>query len=293
MGGDEMADSGSPLRNSLWNLLYHSVASTDHSRTAWASILRGTCRAFFKEAIDDLPASDNEASRRGVKRRFFELSDHRVYDLFEFLLTDDRSALKEVDRKLVRRGVNRILEEEGAPVRFLRDRFVPLPDDLGLDAVASAEEALTLFDLAAASRHMESAVAFLSRRPEPAGRDAVREAILAVAAVVNSLRDRPGDAEGGEAEGGGARPARRIAIGAIEPISRLLGIDPALSEAVDAALRRMRSLSGLPAEDGSPGPAPARVDPAEASFMVVFAASVVRLLLSRARPDALPAGSWR
>ena len=40
---------GTPLRNSLWNLLYRIVSLNDHSRTAWGAILRGACRAFFKE----------------------------------------------------------------------------------------------------------------------------------------------------------------------------------------------------------------------------------------------------
>ena len=51
--GDAMRDhvgaaAGTPLRNSLWNLLYRVVSSTDHSRTAWGAILRGACLAFGK-----------------------------------------------------------------------------------------------------------------------------------------------------------------------------------------------------------------------------------------------------
>ncbi|MGB3401046.1 MAG: hypothetical protein WBA34_12855, partial [Candidatus Deferrimicrobiaceae bacterium] len=181
---DDDGGGGSPLRNSLWNLLYRIVSSNDHSRTAWGAILRGSCLAFFKEPIDDLPSSDNDASRRSLKEIFFRIPDYRVYDLYEFLLADDRAEVKEADRKLIRRGLNRVLEEESAPVRLLRDRFVPLPDELGLDAVLTAEKKLTLFDLDAAGHHLQSAVDFLSRRPDPAGQEAAREAVIAVAAVV-------------------------------------------------------------------------------------------------------------
>lgn len=260
---------GSPLRNSLWNLLYRAVSSTDLSRTAWTSILRGSCLSFFKEPIDDLPEGGNEAARRELKRLFFELPDHRVYDLYEFLLTDDRAGLKEVDRKLIRRRMNAVLDDEKAPVRLLRDRFVPLPDELGLDAVASAQDTLTLFDLAASARHLEAAVAFLSRRPEPAGKDAVREAALAVASVVHHLRGR---------KGAGQEDSPGVALGTVAPAGESLGIPAELESGIEALLGRCHAVSGLPGGD-DPGGA---VDPPEASFLVVFCASLIRYLLSAA-----------
>ncbi len=247
-----------PLRTSLWNLLYRVVSANDRSGTAWTAILRGACLAFFKETIDDLPAADNEASMRELKRLFFDLPGHRVYDLFEFLLTDDRAGIKELDRKLFRRGLNPVLEEEGAPVRLLRDRFVPLPDEVSLDAFAGAEESLSLFDLAAAKRHLESALSFLSHRPDPACRDAVREAVIAVAAVVHSL---PGAGSAGDAP-----PSAGIALGSLGPVRERLGISIGLADGIEAILARCHASSGLPgaAPDAEPP------DPSEATFLVVF-----------------------
>jgi len=260
-----MADSASPaspaLNNSLWNLLYRIVSATDHSRTVWIAVLRGACLSFFKEPIDDLPAADNDASRASFRERFFALPASRIYDLFEFLLGDDRAGLKEVDRKLIRRSMNEILEREGAPVRLLRDRFVPLPDSLGFDAAATAEENLTLFDLAAGGRHLSSALAFLSRRPDAATRDAVREALLAVAAVVRSL-------SGGTGE---------VAIGTVAPLAGALEIPPDHLAGMEATLRRCHALSGLP---GASSPETTASLP-EATFLVVYCSSVVNYLLSR------------
>jgi hypothetical protein len=251
----------SSLRNSLWNLLYRVVSATDHSRTVWTAVLRGACLAFFKEPIDDLPAADNEASRLSFRERFFALPDHRIFDLFEFLLGNDSAGIKEVDRKLIRRSLNEVLEQEGAPVRLLRDRFVPLPDSLGFDAVATAEEKLNLFDLAAGSRHLATALAFLSRRPEAAAQEAVREALLAVAAVVHTI----GGGEG------------KIALGTVAPVSKSLEIPPGLLAGMEATLRRCHALSGLP---GAP-PDGGSVDLPEAAFLVVSCSSVINYLLSR------------
>ncbi len=253
--------AGTPLRISLWNLLYRVVNSNDHSRTAWSAVLRGASLSFFKKTLDDLPLDDNEASRRALKEAFFSLPDHGVCDLFEFLLADERAGLKEVDRKLVRRRMNRVLEEEGAPVRLLRDRFVPLPDELGLDAVSSAGETISLFDMAAASRHLQSAVSYLSRRPEPATQEAVREAVLAVAAVVRSLDPEPGG----------------IAVGTIASLADRLGVPEKLREGIEATLAHCRAGSGLPGSERETGPA----DLPEAAFLVVFCSSLVHFLLAR------------
>jgi hypothetical protein len=255
-----MQESISPLRSSLWNLVYRIVSSTDHSRTVWTAVLRGSCLAFFRQPIDGLPVSDNEASRLNFRERFFALPDDRVYDLFEFLLGDDRAGLKEVDRKLIRRSLNEILEQEGASVRLLRDRFVPLPDSLGFDAVARSEENLTLFDLASGSRHLASAIAFLSRRPEAGAQEAVREALLAVAAVVRSLG-------GGEGE---------IALGTVSPVARSLRIPEDLLRGMEATLGRCHALSGLPSAPSGGG----AVSLPEAVYLVVFCSSVINYLLS-------------
>ncbi|MBP2686556.1 MAG: hypothetical protein H6Q81_1461 [Deltaproteobacteria bacterium] len=262
--------SGTPLRNSLWNLLFRVVSSTDFSRIAWTTVLRGACLAFLKEPIDELPLSDNDASRLAVKERFFALPDHRIYDLFEFLLTDDHAGLKEVDRKLIRRGLNELLEREGAAVRLYHDRFRPYQDFLGFDELAQAEEAVRLFDLPAARRHLETAVAYLSRRPEPESRGAIREAVLAVTAVAREVAAR-------EAREGGEAPP--LVVGSVAHAARAAGIPAELLAGIEALLRRAHALSGLPiaGEESTAGVEP--VDPGEAHILVVFASSLIVYLL--------------
>lgn len=254
------SSSGSALCNSLWNLLFRVVSSMDHSRTAWTAILRGSCLAFFSEPIDCLPA-DNDSARASFRERFFSLPDYRVYDLYEFLLSDDHAGLKEMDRKLIRRSLNELLDREGAPVRLLRDKFIPLPDSVGFDAVATAEEKISLFDLHAASRHLSSAVAFLSRRPEAAGQEAVREALLAVACVVHDLRGGTG----------------KIALGTVEPVAGLMKIDPNVLAGMEATLRRCHDVSGLPGASSLEAEA---VPVHEAAYLVVFCSSTINYLLA-------------
>ena len=275
MGNETVSTSGTPLGNSLWNLLFRVLSSTDFSKIAWTAVLRGACLAFFREPIDELPLADNDASRLALKERFFALPEHRVYDLFEFLLSDDRAGLKEVDRKLIRRGVNELLEREGAPVRLYRDRFRPFQGALEFDEMAAAEEAVLLFDLAAARRHLDAAYAYLSRRPEPEVRGALREAVLAVAAVALDVARR-------DAQETDAPP--RLAVGSVAHAAKAAGIPPDLLPGIEAILRRAHRLSGLPAgpEEGDAPREPEPVDPREARLLVAFASSLIPYLLNRA-----------
>lgn len=250
------------------------LSSTDFAKIAWTTVLRGAALAFFREPIDELPLTENDASRLALKERFFALPEHRVYDFFEFLLTDDRAGLKEVDRKLIRRGANELLEREGAAVRLYRDRFRPFQGALEFDEMAAAEEAVSLFDLAAARRHLDAAYAYLSRRPEPDVRGALREAVLAVAAVAMDVARR--DAQEGDAPPG-------LFVGSVAHAAKAAGIPPDLLPGIEALLRRAHGLSGLPAgPEEAEAPREAEpVDPREARLLVVFASSLVPYLLGK------------
>lgn len=267
----EHGNAGTALRNSLWNLLFRVVSSTDFSRIAWTTILRGACLSFLSEPIDELPLSDNDASRLALKARFLALPDHRVYDLFEFLLTDDHAGLKEMDRKLIRRGLNELLEREGAPVRLYRDRFRPYQDFLGFDEMAEAGETVRLFDMAAAQRHMSTAVAYLSRRPDPEYRGAVREAVLAVAAVAREISAK---------DAAGSGEPRPVIVGSAAHAAKAAGIPPELLGGIEALLRRAHEVSGLPIGGEASGVGAEELDPGEAHLLVVFASSLV-VYLSR------------
>ena len=266
MSDGEHDTSGSPLRNSLWNLLFRVLSSTDFARIAWTTVLRGACLSFFKEPIDELPLSDNDASRLALKDRFFDLPEHRVYDLFEFFLVDDHGGLKEMDRKLIRRGLNELLEREGSTVRLYHDRFRPYQDVLGFDEVAQAEETVRLFDMAAAQRHMETAVAYLSRRPEPESRGAIREAVLAVTAVAREVAAR--EVRKGEA-------GAPLVVGSVAHAAAAAGIPPELLPGIELLLRRAHVVSGLPIGGVDSPDREGPVDPREAHFLVVFASSLI------------------
>ncbi|MEW6719949.1 MAG: hypothetical protein AB1346_05830 [Thermodesulfobacteriota bacterium] len=270
--GDAGGPSGTPLRNSLWNLLFRVLSATDYARTAWSTVLRGAALSFFREPVDELPLSDNDASRLALKERFFALPEPAVYALFEFFLTSDEAGLKEVDRKLVRRALNELLEREDAEVRLYRDRFRPYQDALGFNETVEAEEAVRLFDLDAAKRHLDAAQVYLIGRPEPEPRPALREAVLAVAATAYEVARR------GTREGD---PSPVLRVGSVAHAARAAGIPGPLLPGIEALLRRAHALSGLPMEGEGRPEEPEPVDLREARLLVVFASSLIVLLLRK------------
>lgn len=268
MGDSGGGLSGTALRNSLWNLLFRVLSSTDFSKSVWSAMLQGAGLAFFKEPIDALPL-ENDAAREALKSRFFALSDDGVYDFFEFLLSNDHAGIKEMDRKLIRRGMNDLLEREGAGMRLYRDRFRPYADDLGFEEMAAAEDAVRLFDLAAARRHLDAAHAYLMRRPEADARGAVREAVLAVAAVALEVARRG-------APDGTAPPL--LVVGSVAHAAKAAGLPAELLPGIEAVLHRAHVLSGLPIGENTHGGVDA-VDLREARLLVVFASSLIVFLL--------------
>jgi hypothetical protein len=123
-----------------------------------------------------------------------------------------------------------------------------------------------LFDMAAAQRHMETAVAYLSRRPDPEFRGAIREAVLAVTAVA-----REGTARGAR-EG---REEAPLVVGSVAHAAAAAAIPAELLGGIETILRRAHALSGLPV-DGVESPAGEEpVDSREAHFLVVFASSLI------------------
>jgi hypothetical protein len=167
--------------------------------------------------------------------------------------------------------MNELLEREGAEVRLYRDRFRPYADALGFEAVAEAEEAVRLFDLDAARRHLAAAHAYLTLRAEPDSRGALREAVLAVAAVALEVARR------GAVEGD-APPL--LVVGSVAYAAKAAGIPPGLLPGIEALLHRAHALSGLPVAGEAPPP-PGTVDAREARLLVVFASSLIVFLLGR------------
>ena len=266
MGNGERDKSGSPLRNSLWNLLFRVLSSTDFARIAWTTVLGGACLSFFKEPIDELPLSDNDASRLALKDRFFDLPDHRVYDLFEFFLVDDHAGLKEMDRKLIRRGLNDLLEREGSTVRLYQDRFRPYQDCPRFRRGGAGRGD------GAAVRHGRGATPPGDRRGVP---------FTASRTFVPGRDPRGGPRGDGRGQGSGRPGGRKkageapLVVGSVAHAAAAAGMPAELLRGIDLLLRRAHALSGLPI-DGVESPAgEGPVDSREAHFLVVFASSLI------------------
>ena len=109
-------------------------------------------------------------------------------------------------------------------------------------------------------------MAYLSRRPDPESRGAIREAVLAVTAVAREVAAR--DAGKGEGEA-------PLVVGSVAHAAAAAGIPAELLDGIELLLRRAHALSGLPVDGVVPPAGEGPVDPREAHFLVVFASSLI------------------
>ena len=124
------------LRNSLWNVLdlliwqskdfitkqYGIVRIQDFSSRLWFN--------FFKLPIDSRPKYGDEILEI-IREHFFNGEWYDVYAILEYVLAAQK------DQSLIK-AINKILERELSGYRFINSAFVPVTDELELEAVEKA-----------------------------------------------------------------------------------------------------------------------------------------------------------
>jgi hypothetical protein len=176
------------LRNSLWSVLTLCFWNKFKNQGLYAehlvkgSNLDGLITAYwlhlFKEPVDAIPESYHSA-RDELRRRFFKLRWHEVYDFLEVTLgwgpTDHA--------KSFRNSCNTVLEREIAGYRLVNGQVTPITSD---DEIQSIEDAIA-GPFTGASKHLATALSLFSDRKTPDYRNSIKESISAVEAMARIL----------------------------------------------------------------------------------------------------------
>lgn len=175
------------LRNSLWNTFVNLYLSSgelllrEFEGSYERKILRSIWEEFFKFPQNDL--KDHFSSERGlVRERYFRLKWNEVYDLLEFLVEKGGK-----NGEVYTSAWNRVLEREGAGYRFVGGYITPITAEA---EIAAIEEAAGT-PYRNVNEHIRRAVALMSDRKRPDFRNAIKESISAVEALVRSLTGQP------------------------------------------------------------------------------------------------------
>jgi hypothetical protein len=118
---------------------------------------------------------------KDIRSYYFESDWYEVYDFLEYVLISERN------NKLIER-INHILERELSGYRFIESAFVPVTDEVEVDAV---QKALTEGPFSGVHAHLKKAMEHLSRRENPDYRNSIKESISAVESMAREVTGNP------------------------------------------------------------------------------------------------------
>lgn len=174
------------LRNSLWNVLdvfiwsrerflwvqYGNADIEDFSKSLWFH--------YFKKPIDTRPDSTYDILE-AIRRYYFKCNWYEVYEFIEFVLL-------EMKNKRLNSAINIMLERELSGYRFIETAFVPVTDEIEVEAV---QKALTEGPFSGVRAHLQQALQHLARHDTPDYRNSIKESISAVESMAREVTGNP------------------------------------------------------------------------------------------------------
>ncbi len=179
------------LKNSLWNFIYKTVFGIEARH--FVKSIKFICEHYYKEQIDKLP-NNNYDYITWLKDKFYSATAkwYEIYNLFEFMVDYWNQLHPFVSRKDFIEGINFILERENSGYRFVSGELVPITNESEIKSISDSIELAKQNRLFGAATHFESALEFLSLKPEPDFRNTIKESISAVESVVKQITNEKG-----------------------------------------------------------------------------------------------------
>ncbi len=174
------------LRNSLWNILDILIWKTNEfvmSQHGEGGIQDFSARLWFqyyKEPIDSRPDYGPDILEQ-IRGSYFSADWYEVYDFLEYVISIRKCP------KLIT-GINKILERELSGYRYIESAFVPVTDEVEIEAV---QKAVSEGPFSGVHSHLKTALEHLSRRENPDYRNSIKESISAVESMAREVTENP------------------------------------------------------------------------------------------------------
>lgn len=256
----------SPLRHRIYNVLIDDFFKTFQTYAqSGPSEFEDMCRLiwkdYFERPIDEIPSPAGAGYYSGGWFEFFKkwydkASFDEVYDFVEYVLFIE-GVLK---RTVVREGVQRSLEREGAGYRIVDDIIAPVTNEQELKEIEDALLVSGKFQVV--QEQLRNALTLMSDRDSPDHRNSVKESISAVESMCRILADNPSATLGS----------------ALKEIERTHKLHPALKSAFASLYGYTSDAGGIRhglLDDGIV------LDQPDSKFMLVTCSAFVNYLLAR------------
>jgi hypothetical protein len=185
------------LRNALWSALYTEIFKKIGEGDRYSSHYHDWHKPFclvvwmryFKQPIDELPYNrDNFV--HFVKDYFYKTDYVGVYEFIEFVLEHAENH-RFFDKSTLESYISIALTREMSGYKLVSNSFVPITNDLEIQAIEDSIRATSVDKYHGARTHIETAVKLISNKSNPDYRNSIKEAISAVESICKVITGDP------------------------------------------------------------------------------------------------------
>jgi hypothetical protein len=244
------------LRNTIWNFVSDLVPSKSFSTQKHNAVVDAIARDVLRVPTQNV---DHGYPMGWLLQQTIHLDWAGMYDLLEYAVERGTTwgGLQGLEQR-----ANYYLTREHSGYRFVNGQLAPITNPAEITEIESAAERAIAAGLDGASQHIGTALSLFGQRPQPDYRNAIKEAISAVEAVVKGINGT---------RGGGLHDALGAVSAKIEMHSALkAGLEKLYGYTSDKDGIRHAILEE------------ANVDEADARFMIVTCSAFVNFLIVKA-----------
>ncbi len=260
----QITSMDAPLRSTIWNLVDSLLPDKNHNTR-----LHDGAVDLIAANVLRVPTQrvDGSSPIWWLLGEVEKMTWAQVYDLLEYVVAMSTIWNPRLNIQAVVKHANVLLAREHSGYRFVNGQLAPITNLTEISEIESAAERVTAAGLDGARQHISTALSLFGQRPQPDYRNAIKEAVSAVEAVVKNITGT---------RGGGLR-------GALDAVSAKIEMHPALKAGLE-------KLYGYTSDEGGIRHAileEASVDEADARFMIVTCSAFVNFLILKAEAAGL------
>ena len=194
---DDMDDE---LRNGLWNVIDITFFHCLDRNPFFPDTINDEKLVYslwlnkYKLRLDSIP--QGTYIKEHIIKEFNNYKWNQIFDFIEFLIQFSLAEPSYAYRNFTKE-CNIILERENSAYRIINNQFIPITNEIEIDAISRAiKETVQFTAIEGANKHLSTALKYLSDRKEPDYRNSIKESISAVENIAAIISRSKGDSLG-------------------------------------------------------------------------------------------------